>query len=73
MPVLSNVEGVVKMIPKKPQTEEEKLIKECQILLNKIAHHPYRLRMLMNAKSALEMIANYKRKDRNKRNSQQVQ
>jgi hypothetical protein len=41
--------------------ERKKLLQECQQLLILISNHPYCLRMLLNAKSALLMILNYKK------------
>ena len=42
--------------------EKEKLLEECNQLLEKIANHRYCLKLLINAKNAIEIIANYKPK-----------
>lgn len=42
--------------------EKENLLKECARLLVKIANHRYCLKLLINAKNAIEIIANYKPK-----------
>jgi hypothetical protein len=40
--------------------ERDKLLSECQQLLTKIANHRYSLKLLISAKNALSIIADYK-------------
>jgi hypothetical protein len=40
--------------------ERDKLLSECQQLLTKIANHRYSLKLLINTKKALQIIADYK-------------
>ena len=52
----------------KANLEKQELLKECQQLLIKIANHRYSLKLLISAKNALQIIANYKPQNRRKRN-----
>lgn len=42
------------------KTEKQKLMEECQELLRKISNHRYGVKLLISAREALKMIANYK-------------
>lgn len=49
---------------KELMVQRKKLLKECQKLLLLIANHRYSIKLLLNAKNYLQIIANYKRRNK---------
>ena len=55
------VDGLDMDVNQQSRRERDKILLECQALLLKISKHRYSLKLLINAKTALEIIADYKR------------